>query len=228
MLVAERVLGNEALAQELVEFYRPGRNYYDSPPEGWERIGSGCNRNVYKHASEPGVVYKLDNGLVNGGDSEKVYTLENSVNYGNAGEWATYIEWVERGNKSLPARLAATTRYMVGDYTVLACEYVASVGGPFNGRVPDIAREMVQEAYLWPSDFHDGNWAVDDKGHLVIIDFGHWSKGPQINWYLIERREEHQRRAADGRLLAMQIYCPCGCDQQFTMEQLIDMVKAKG
>lgn len=221
MLVKERALGNEALAQELVEHFSPGRRYRDPLPEGWSRLGSGCNRVVYRHTSQPDVVYKVDAGLINGGETDKNYTLENSVRYGNLGELEAYREWVDRGNKSLPARLAHTTCYMVKDYPILACEYVENVGGMYPGSVEEDARKMAESAYLWPSDLHPGNWGVDNDGNLVIIDFGHWANCPQIDWYRIERQERHAEQVKDGRILAMRVWCPCGCDQEFTVREMI-------
>jgi len=212
-----QTLGNAALASALVDHFIKGTGYY-TLPDGWNAVGSGCNRSVYRHESQPNVVYKVDSGLRSGNGVE--YVRENSEKYGNIGEFNAYMEWVERGDKSHGARLAHTERYDHKGFTVLAAEYIPNVGGYFNGSVAEVAKLMAASAYLWPSDLHAGNWAVDDNGDLVVIDFGHWSNSPQINWYQIEQRSKHLRKMREGKI--PKFWCQCGCGEEIALETILE------
>jgi hypothetical protein len=169
---------------------------FGDKPEGWEFIGSGSFRRAYR--GPDGLVYKVDSDPGN---------VQRSEEYGNRSEWNAFVEWIERGATSEHAELPECWLW---DNGVMCVEHVQPDGTdvPWE-RVYEFAKSLVGGAYLWTADLHPGNYVVR-QGRVVIIDFGHWSMGPQIDWW----KWEEEDRIAHPELWECEVKkveCNCGC-----------------
>lgn len=148
-----------------------------APFEGWRNVGSGSFRTAY--LAPDGLIYKVDRNP------------ELSDQYGNRAEWTVWTEWVERGTNGANITLPDMWLH---DNGVMAVEYIESDNTSTVyawNTVERMCKELLGAAYMWVSDVHPGNWRVKDNT-VYIIDFGHWSQSPYIDWYEWDRQNRQK------------------------------------
>jgi len=160
-------IGNESDAHLILEWVRSYPREYGRPvcvvrgeaPEGWEYIGRGSFRSVWK--SPEGVAYKVGHYQDEDQSTEEVYNLRQA--------------WREGAPKG--CRLPQFSAYYPDGDIVIAIELVegetldshGGSSGPF-GDYYDLLNECEDRFHL--GDLHGENAIVDKDGYLVPIDFG--------------------------------------------------------
>lgn len=144
-------------------------------PKGWSYLGEGSFRITFR--GPDGLVYKRDRFPED---------IQRSEGWGNRAEWVAFTEWVERGKTSPVVEMADCWLHENG---IMCAEFVEPDTGNFPA-IPlwEAVEELVGDAYIWPSDFNPGNYRIRG-GKYVVIDYGHWSSGPDINWWEWEKRD---------------------------------------
>lgn len=160
-------IGNEHDAQTILFWVRSHPKEYGRPscvtrgqaPEGWEYIGKGSFRSVWR--SPEGVAYKVDH-------ADDPWDTQSETEVNNLGQaWS-------RGPLE-GCRLPKFQHYVVDDEYVVAIEAITGVTlyeyeGPGRGKLYSLLNE-IEDAYRI-GDMHDENAIVDRDGYLVPVDFG--------------------------------------------------------
>lgn len=161
-------LGNEFDARTIYSWVDSHRVDYGRPscilddfsyaPEGWEYIGSGSFRSVWR--SPEGIAYKVNH--------HKQYSHQSSVEVRNLGR-----AWKEGAPNG--CRLPRFGEFRVDGETIVAIEYIKGVRlYDYRGDDKDHMYELLEEIEykLNLQDMHDENALVDDDGLLVPVDLG--------------------------------------------------------
>lgn len=162
-------IGNREDAQAILSWVRGFEVKYGRPkctwrsqahaPEGWEFLGSGCARSVWR--SPAGVAYKVGHQKGSYQNEQEIKNLA----------WA----W----NEEVPAgcRLPRFDRFEVDDETVIVIEAIEGMTLSEYSRKHDssngyysLMNEIEHRFRL--GDMHDENCLVDKDGLLVPVDFG--------------------------------------------------------
>lgn len=141
------------------EYGRPKVAWAGSAPLGWEFLGVGSFRSVWR--SPDGVAYKV----------------QHDKGYGNNGNEQEYENLLRAQKCELPdgVRLPRGFLFTEGDYTVMAMEAVDGVTlDDYRGNLRDMFYNMLSvcESALKLWDLHGDNAMVDENGTLVLVDFG--------------------------------------------------------
>jgi len=157
---------HEWVRSHMNDWSRPSDEAKENPPEGWEYLGSGSFRSVWR--SPDGVAYKVQHRPTSGqsNESEWVSVQQAYTKPAPAGTRLPLCSFYERGNR------------MDG---VMAMECIAGstldefYGGDFY-HIPDVARDLMWnlETTYGLGDMHEQNVMVEDETELLIpIDFGY-------------------------------------------------------
>lgn len=168
----EPMIGNEQDAtfinswvHENMEHGRPSLYSRENPPEGWEFVGKGSYRSVWK--SPEGVLYKVQHYA--GGD--------------NMREWRNYQRIVEDARIIPGCRIPKMSYIPIGDGRegIIAAEcingrtvqwYYDEDSDAYPDEYSDLVFEMETKWRL--GDLHMENVMVDeDSGELVAVDLGY-------------------------------------------------------
>jgi len=160
-------IGNDHDAHTILYWVRSHPKEYGRPscvtrgeaPEGWEYVGRGSFRSVWR--SPEGVAYKVGHYEDDYQSSEEVHKLTEAWEVG-----------APEG-----CRLPKFTPYYPDDDIVVAVELIkgetlyeyGESSGPF-GDYYDLLNDIEDRFRL--SDMHDENVMVDEDGYLVPVDFG--------------------------------------------------------
>lgn len=138
---------------------RPGCAMREEAPEGWEFLGRGSFRSVWRSPS--GIAYKVNH------DDHDQQSRDEADNLREA--------W----KRGVPdgCRLPEFNLLEIGEEVVVAVEvingstlYEYSSEGNGAGHLYDLLRK-VENMFLL-GDLHDENAMVDEDGLLVVVDFG--------------------------------------------------------
>lgn len=140
------------------KYGRSERAWQEEAPEGWEFLGSGCFRSVWR--SPEGIAYKVQHG--------KGSSQSNEEEYDN-------LQRASRCEIPEGVRLPAASLYEVGEERVIAMEAISGstlgyYGGDDRWRYYSLMHAC--EAAFRLEDLHDENVKVDEGGYLVVVDFG--------------------------------------------------------
>lgn len=159
------MIGNEAEAKFIRDWYASKGQWSqrdDTPPVGWERLGSGCYRAAF--LSPTGVVYKVQHNYDHSSQS-------------NAGEAETLRRyWLTRMPKG--CRLPRWSLYELDGKEVMAMERFTKLLNEFSlfsaeGSKYWSLRSALENVISDQWDFHGGNLAVDEEAELLVpIDLG--------------------------------------------------------
>jgi RIO-like serine/threonine protein kinase len=160
-------IGNEHDAQTILFWVRSHPKEYGRPscvtrqqaPEGWEYVGRGSFRSVWR--SPEGVAYKVGHYEDDYQSSEEVSKLK--------------YAWEQEVPEG--CRLPKFSAYYPDNDIVVAVELIegetlyeyGESSGPF-GDYYDLLQDIEDRFRL--SDMHDENAIVDRDGYLVPVDFG--------------------------------------------------------
>lgn len=160
-------IGNEQDARTIVEWLRSDRSDYGLPsraaqgkaPEGWEYLGRGSFRSVWR--SPEGVAYKVNHSTY---DAQSVRELENLRR-----------AWLKKTPKG--CRIPRFEEYRVGKEVVVAMEVIKGVTLYAKYGYPGYLEHKREEYHSISnvyrlSDMHEENVMEDEDGLLVPVDFG--------------------------------------------------------
>lgn len=158
-------IGNITEAEEILfwvrgsshEYGMPDCVRYESAPEGWEYVGHGSYRSVWRSPS--GVAYKVNHGVVDHQNRDEVENLEEA--------------W-ERGVPE-GCRLPKFDLFEVDEESVVAIELIRGTTlrecrGVRRDSLVSLLRKIERKFRL--ADLHTNNAIVDEDGLLVVVDFG--------------------------------------------------------
>jgi len=155
-------IGSEADARFILEWVKRSRGEYGvsaEAPEGWEYIGRGSFRSVWR--SPEGVAYKVNH---HDRDSQSLSEIQNLRQ-----------AWRKKAPKG--CRLPRFAEYRPAGEVVVAMEVIkgktllAKYGYPgYLNHHRDEYRSIGSAYGL--SDMHEGNVMIDEDGLLVPVDFG--------------------------------------------------------
>jgi len=161
-------IGNEHDAQTILYWVRSHPKQYGRPtcvtqgdaPEGWEFVGRGSFRSVWK--SPEGVAYKVGHYEDDYQSAEEIHNLRRA--------------WGKEAPEG--CRLPRFSAYYPDDDIVVAVELIdgemlynhGEKESPFGFNYYDMLANLEDRYGL--GDLHDENVIVDKDGYLVPVDFG--------------------------------------------------------